>query len=104
MSELPPPFFSEPARVLHVDADDDAFTGPSRLAREAAAATVVRNDSAIADALGRAWRSGAPDEMLVGVLITYASAHELDSDEVRAVAAVARLVPVVLVDARADEI
>lgn len=104
MSELPPPFFSEPARALHVDAGDEAFTGPSRLAREAAAATVVRDDRAIADALGRAWRSGAPDEMLAGLLITYASAHELDPEEVEAIAAAARFVPIVPAEVRGDAV
>jgi hypothetical protein len=100
MSELPPPFFSEPARALHVDAVDDDFTGPVRLAREAAAATVCRDDGAMADVLGRAWRSGAPDELLADELLadalcSYATAHELDLEEARAIASVARFVPAV---------
>jgi hypothetical protein len=93
MPELPPPFFSEPARALHLDAGSDAFTGPARLAREAAAATVDRDDGVMADILGRAWRSGASEEVLATALCSYASAHELDWEEARAIASVARFVP-----------
>jgi hypothetical protein len=103
MSSLPPPFFSQPARVLHVKAGDAAFTGPDRLAREAAAVTLARNDRALADTLGRAWRSGAPDELLDRVLTTYAHAHTLDSRELRAVAIAARFVTVGPLESR-DEI
>jgi hypothetical protein len=104
MSQLPPPFFSEPARALHVDATDDAFTGPDRLARETAAVTVTRNDAVMADTLGRGWRSGAPDELLAGLLMTYASAHHLDPDEARAIAAAAHFVRAALVEGHQDPV
>lgn len=93
MSDLPPPFFSEPARALHVETSDDAYTGPDRLARETAIVTVNRDDSAMAEALGRGWRSGAPEELLTGLLTTYACAHGLGPEEMRAIAAAARFVP-----------
>jgi hypothetical protein len=104
MAELPPPFFSEPARALHVEADDEAFTGPGRLGRETAAATIARDDRAMADTLGRAWRSGAPDEMLSGLLVTYASAHELDESEVKAIASATRFAATVPQQARVNEV
>jgi hypothetical protein len=94
MAELPPPFFSEPACGMHLAEDDPSFTGPDRLAREAAAATLLRDDRAMADALSRARRSGAPDRLLSTMLANYASAHELESNETRAIAVTTRFVSV----------
>jgi hypothetical protein len=104
MSDLPPSFFSDPARTLHVDPGDAAFTGPSRLAREAAAATAAGDRAAMADVLGRAWRSGAPPEVLDGTLTSYAMAEDLDEDDVRAIARTSRFMPTVPRAQRVDDV
>jgi hypothetical protein len=93
MRDLPPPFFSQPVLALHIADDSDAFTGPGRLAREAAAVTADRDDLALAETLARAWRSGAPEELLTSLLTNYASAHELEPPEAHAIDAAAHFAP-----------
>src|SRR4051794_36157328 len=93
MSDTPPPFYSDPARLVALAPDDADYTGPDRLAREAAEATVERDDAALAACLGRAWRSGAPEELLGQVLGSYACAHDLAPDDARAIESLAHLVP-----------
>jgi hypothetical protein len=92
MPELPPAFFSDPACALRLGEHDRSFTGPDRLAREAAAATLSRDDDALADALRRAWRSGVPKDLLATVLANYSCAHELESDDALAIAVAARFI------------
>ena len=93
MRDLPLPFHTDPARALALGPDDARFTGPDRLAREVAEATVDRDDVALAMTLSRAWRSGAPDELLEDVLCSYARAHELDGETLAAIDTLARFAP-----------
>ena len=88
-----PLFHNDPVRrVLELCIADRDYTGPRRLATEIATATLRRNDVAVADTLRRAWRSGAPDDLLETTLSTYASAHDLDCQEAQAIAAMSQLV------------
>ena len=92
MSELPPPFYADPTRaLLALEPGHPDFVGPADFARRSAVHVLRRNDAAMAELLYRAWRSGAPDELLDRALLTYAGVHELDPDEAEAVYDAARL-------------
>ena len=89
----PPTFYTDPARaLLALNHPDPRFTGPDRLAREIAEATIERDDEQVAASLGRAWRSGAPEELLESNLSSYASVHGLGADEAAAIMAASRFV------------
>jgi hypothetical protein len=68
--------------LIGLDPDDDDYTC---FGRETAAVTLNRDDVAMAETLSRAWRSGAPEEVLTMAIATYASAHDMDPDEVVAI-------------------
>ena len=89
-----PAFYADPARsLLALAPGDPGFLPPTSLARQASALTLVRDDSKMGKLLGRAWRSGASADLLGFVLGGYAAAHELETYESTAIAALARLAP-----------
>jgi hypothetical protein len=94
MTSLPPTFYSDPVRsLLAVDPDDTEYLAPDRLASEAAIMTLRRDDACMGELLGRAWRSGAPEDLLGHVLGGYVAAHGLDGDEARTIHSLAHFVP-----------
>jgi hypothetical protein len=100
MSESPPPFFGDPVSAcLAIDEQDPGFTGPDRLARESAVHTITADDAGLSRTLGRAWRSGAPGEVLSEKLADYATALDLSNDTVEAIENASRFYAVVPTDA-----
>lgn len=94
MSATPPPFYTDRASALvALEPDDAEFTGPDRLVRELAECILTEDDVRVTSVLRRAWRSGAPDEVIGSALYDFVVAVGISDEEAMTIANASRLIP-----------